>query len=196
MTDAELIGLAWRFAVGVLILAAWTYVVLEQRKVRRRLDRHRADLNNHARRLTRIQGPTPNATGVGQPMNDKVWSGAMVAVPKVTATISGETSLQRHTRYDSPDLCPDPDPTLRLKRPPALSDIEATIARAGRCLTPTELATELERKPWDLLPELERLTSSGRIKLVPGHTAGQSAYTLADPTVRLSRMPVLPGLVP
>ena len=151
---------------------------------------------NHYQHITTLYQNLPHHPGPAhQPMNDKVWSGAMADVAKVTATISGDASLQAHTRY-SPEVRPDPDPTLRLRRPPALSDIESLIATAGRCLTPTELADRLERRPWDLLPELERLTTAGRIKLVPGHTAGRSAYTLADPTVRLSRMPILPGVTP
>jgi len=91
----------------------------------------------------------------------------------------------------------DADATLRLARPPALTDIEHVLTQAGRALTATEMATQLERKPWDCLPELERLLKAGKIQTVPGHTAGRTAYRLADTdTLRMPHgMPLLPGTV-
>lgn len=195
MTDAELYDVAMKAAVGVLILAAWTYVVLEQRDTRRRLDRHRADLTNHARRLT-LHEHRAAATTVGQPMatvtgQARAISGGHGRRPELLVTPTGLRSLQTAA-----------DPTLRLTRPPSVlppeqSDLQRVLADAGRPLTATEMADRLGRQPWDLLPLIDRDMTAGRIRTAPGHTAGRTAYQLADTdTVRMPHgMPLLPGTV-
>lgn len=184
-------------AAFVLVLLWPIHQHLTIRALRYALGRQREQLHQHARAIIQLQGAaTAPPTSVGQPM-PTVTRSRLVAQDdgELFATQAGLRSLRASESQPAPAFATDPDPTLRLRRPPAQSDIEALLAAAGRCLTPIELADRLERKPWDLLPEIERLTTAGRIKLVPGHTAGQSAYTLADPTMRLARMPVLPGLV-
>lgn len=210
---------------AIVLVAVWPiHQQLELRALRYALGRQRAQLHQHRRAIIQLQGAaTQPPTTVGQPMNDRVWSGAMVAVPKVTATISGDRDYKRHTRYDSPEVrqggwvsgpalwgkedlpipyrvttcAPDPDPTLRLRRPPALSDIEYVLGNATRPLTRTEIASMLGVGTMDILTDLRRLMLDGRITMTSTHTAGEPGYTVPtlDPTVRLARMPVLPGLV-
>lgn len=179
--DWVIIAAGWIALAMVLTGVAW-----DNHSHGRRLDRHRAELTNHARRLT-LHEHRAAATSVGQPMP---------TVTKVTATISGDGSLQAHSTYNGRRCVQDLDQTLRLARPPALSDIEHALTEAGRALTATELATRLGRQPWDLLPDIDRDMAAGRIRTVPGHTAGRTAYTLADPTERMPNgMSVLPGVV-
>ncbi len=176
MTDAELYDVAMKASVGVLILAAWTYVVLEQRDTRRRLDRHRAA-----------------ATTVGQPMptiGRPLATSGHGRRPELLVTPAGLRSLQTAA-----------DPTLRLTRPPSVlppeqSDLQRVLADAGRPLTATEMADRLGRQPWDLLPLIDRDMTAGRIRTAPGHTAGRTAYQLADTdTVRMPHgMSVLQGV--
>lgn len=211
--DWVIIAAGWGALAAVIAGLIW-----DRRCDSRRLDRHRADLNNHSRRLVLIEGRRQGATSIGEPMP---------TVTKVTATISGDGYLRRHKPYNGPEVrqggwvngpvwgredgpelfvtqaglrslraTSDPDPTLRLGRPPALSDIEAVLHQAGRDLTATELATKLERKTWDLIAPIDELIKAGKIQTVPGHTAGRTAYRLAGDTLRMARMPVLPGLVP
>ncbi len=228
MTNAELYDVAMKASVGVLILAAWTYVVLEQRDTRRRLDRHRADLTNHARRLT-LHEHRAAATTVGQPMAtvgrprprdiaDALTRSAMAIPaprwvnrpapwgkeegPELFVTQAGLRTLMANATQPAPACVTDPDPTLRLTRPPSVlppeqSDLQRVLADAGRPLTATEMADRLGRQPWDLLPLIDRDMTAGRIRTAPGHTAGRTAYQLADTdTVRMPKMPVLPGLRP
>lgn len=185
-------------AAIVLALLWPLHQYLELRALRYVVNQQRDRIQQHHRAIIQLQGAAPQPpTSAGQPMPTVAefrakWDDVGIRSQPHLHPAPANASSRAETCIRPPD----PDPTLRLRRPPALSDIESLIATAGRCLTPTELADRLERRPWDLLPELERLTTAGRIKLVPGHTAGQSAYTLADPTVRLSRMPILPGLQP
>lgn len=176
---------------GIVLAMLWPiHQHLTIRALRYSLHRQREQLHQHHRAIIQLQATAPEPpTSAGQPMP---------TVTKVTATISGETSLQRHTRYDSPELCPDPDPTLRLRRPPALSDIEYVLSNATRPLTRTEIASMLGVGTMDILTDLRRLMLAGKITMTGTHTAGEPGYTTppVDPTVRLSRMPVLPGLVP
>lgn len=161
--DWVIIAAGWIALAMVLTGVAW-----DNHSHGRRLDRHRAELTNHARRLI-LQEAAPQATSVGQPM----------------ASVTGQHRA----------IANDADPTLRLARPPALTDLQAVLAEAGRALTATELATRLGRQPWDLLPDIDRDMAAGRIRTVPGHTAGRTAYQLADTdTLRMPHgMPLLPG---
>lgn len=168
------------------------------RKLRHDIGQLSDGQQNHFQHITTLYQNLPHHPGPARkPMNDKVWSGAMDDVPKVTATISGGTSLQRHIRYDSPELCPDPDPTLRLRRPPALSDVAAAILTAGRPLTRATLATQLER---DVRSEIRAAILDGTLEMVRTHDDEPCYWPTGHPrpgdTVRLARMPVLPGLVP
>lgn len=169
-------------------------------------------------------------------------------VAKVTATISGDASLQPHTTYDSPEVRPgvggwarselwgkehgpevfkpsralraaladvpeltgkevhpDPDPTLRLQRPLSIlpapepaTDIEQVLTAATRPLTRNEIAGHLDRPGWELIPELAALIKAGKIAPTQGHDL-DLAYRLVpshSDTVRLAKMPVLPGVRP
>lgn len=177
--NAELFDAMLKVAVGVLILAAWTYVVLDQRDLRRALRRQRTQLHQHRRAIVQLQGAAIQPpTSVGQPM---------------------PTIKVRARNLDCPAPNPsfvDPDRTLRLARPPALSDVEHVLTQAGRALTSTELADRMGCMVWDLLPGIDRLVREGKIQSVPCHTAGRTAYQLADTdTLRLPRgMSVLPGV--
>lgn len=197
--DWIIIAAGWIALAAVVAGLMW-----DRRSDSRRLDRHRADLNNHARRLVLVED-RPGATSVGQPMASVTGTHRAIGRPPATGGVISASSAYR-VREDGCDLfapsravratLADADPTLRLALPPALTDIESVLHQAGRALTATEMATKLDRKPWDCLPELEWLLKAGRIQTVPGHTAGRTAYRLADQTERMPHgMSVLPGVV-
>lgn len=153
--NMELFAAMLKTAVGVLILTAWGYLALEQRTLRRQLRSTRQRVHQHHRALVHLQGLTA-----------------------AQATSTGQP-MATVTRLRPPSLlAPAPAPA-------AVSEIEQALAGAGRALTGVELADALDRKPWDLLPDLDRLLKSGRVEPVGGHTLGRTAYQLADPTLRL-----------
>ena len=219
----------------IIIAAGWIALAMVQAGVMwdnhchgRRLDRHRADLNNHARRLT-LGEHRPAATSIGQPMP---------TVTKVTATVSGDEPLQRHKPYNGPEVRPvqggwvnaqpwgrengpeltvtqvglrslranesrpatacttDTDATLRLARPPALSDVAAAILGAGRPLTRATLDVQLDR---DTRTEVRDGLLAGTLQMVRTHDDEPAYWPTGHPvpgdTVRMAKMPVLPGLV-
>lgn len=172
-------------ALGLVLLIP-LHQQLTIRALRHSLRRQRDQLAQHRRAIVQLQGAaTQPPTSVGQPM-------PTIGRPPQPRLHSGPANASR-----SPRTCiTDADPTLRLARPPALSDVEAVLTQAGRALTATEMATQLGRKPWDLLPDIDGAVKAGRIRTVPGHTAGRTAYELADTdTLRLPRgMSVLPGV--
>lgn len=160
-------------AALVLVLLWPTHQQLTIRALRHAIRQQHKQLHQHRRAIVQLQSAAVRPpTSIGQPM------------PSVTGThrAIGGTA--------------DPDPTLRLARPPALTDIEGVLTDAGRALTATEMATKLGRQPWDLLPMIDRDMAAGRIRTVPGHTAGRTAYTLvATDTLRMPHgMSVLPGV--
>lgn len=173
---------------AIVLAVLWpTHQQLTIRALRHSLRRQRAQLAQHRRAIVQLQGAaTQPPTSVGQPM-------PTVGRPQPNVTIGG-VDMSRYVK--SLDVQADPDRTLRLARPPALSDVEHVLTQAGRALTATEMATQLGRKPWDLLPDIVGAVKAGRIRTVPGHTAGRTAYELADTdTLRLPRgMSVLPGV--
>ena len=82
------------------------------------------------------------------------------------------------TRLRPPSLLP-PEPA-----PDAVSEIEQALAARGN-MTRIELARYLGRQPWEILGDLKRLMLDRRVHLTESHTAGEPAYALADPTLRL-----------
>ena len=188
-------------AIGLAGIAVW-WVWALNRDTNKRIDTLAATTRSNSGAIIQLQtSVTGLPTTTTAPMNDKVWSGRMVSIgssahvaPAEPAAVpAGWASLTsvtpgRPTRATTGD----PDETLRL-RPPALSDIEAVLAKAARPLTRMEMAAELERQPWELLGDLKRLMLDGRLAISPSHGA-EAAYTLADPTARMARMSVLPGV--
>ena len=173
-------------AAIVLVLLWPVHQELTIRALRHSLRRQRDQLAQHRRAIVQLQGAaTQPPTSTHAPMNDKVWSGSMVTI--------GGIDMTRHMK--SLDVHASPDRTLRLTRPPALTDLQHVLQQAGRALTATEMAAQLGRQPWDLLPLIDQDVAAGRIRTVPGHTAGRTAYELADTdTHRMPNgMPVLPG---
>lgn len=172
----------------VLVLIVPTYLLLEVRAVRRGLQQLHHRQRQHAGAIIQLQTTVADTPlQVHQPMPTVGRPKAEpAAVPAGWASLTSATP-DRPTRATTSD----PDETLRL-RPPALSDIEAVLAKAARPLTRMEMAAELERQPWELLGDLKRLMLDGRLALSPSHGA-EAAYTLADPTTRMARMPLLPG---
>jgi len=165
-------------AAIVLALVWPVHQQLELRALRHALRRQRDQLAQHRRAIVQLQGAaTQPPTSVGQPM----------------ASVTGQ---HRTIGAEAPACVADRDPTLRLHRPPAVTDVEHVLTQSGRALTATEIATHLGRQPWDLLGDIDRAMAAGRIRTVPGHTAGRTAYQLADTTHRMPHgMSVLPGLV-
>lgn len=161
-------------AALVLVLLWPLHQQLELRQLRFTLRRQHTSLHQQRRAIIQLQTiVTGLPTSSYQPM-------PTIGHPDHKVTIGGRDMSQY---VKSVSVQADAvDQTLRLARPPARSDIEHLIAKAGRCLTATELAAQLERRPWDLLPDIELLLKDGRIQTVPGHTAGRTAYRLADAT--------------
>lgn len=186
-------------------LAALTLVLLWPlhqeltiRALRHSLRRHRDQLTQHRRAIVQLQGAAVRPpTSIGQPMptvGRPLATGGAIPASSAYRLGEGGCDLFAPSRALRATLA-DPDQTLRLARPPALSDIEAVLTQAGRALTATEIATKLGRQTWDLLPLIDQDVAAGRIRTVPGHTAGRTAYTLADPTERMPNgMSVLPGV--
>ncbi len=177
------------------------------RKLRHDIQQLSGGQQNHYRHITTLYRNLPRHPGPDrQPMNGKVWSGTMATLGGSLATggVIPASSAYRLGEGEGDVFAPsralratpaDADATLRLARPPALSDIEHVLTQAGRDLTATELARALERKPWDLIAPIDELITAGKIQTVPGHTAGRTAYRLAD-TLRMPHgMSVLPGVV-
>ncbi len=191
--NAELFDAMLKTAVGVLISTAFAYLALGQRDLRHSLRRQRDQLAQHRRAIVQLQGAAIHPpTSVRQPMSVVQPRNPRPAMAIPAHHHAGQEGANGGWKQA---VC-DTDATLRLARPPALGDVEAAMAKASRALTPTELAARLDRQPWDCLPELEWLLKAGRIQTVPGHTAGRTAYRLADQTERMPHgMSVLPGVV-
>lgn len=176
--------------VGSAILLALLWPIhqqLELRALRHSLRRMHERQAQHARALVHLQTTMANTPlQVHAPMPRVGRAPAQAALRSVPRNAS-----------PGPETCIDPDATLRLGRPPSLSDIEGVLDHAGRDLTATEIAARLDRKPWDLIADIDRLIKAGKIQTVPGHTAGRTAYRLAgppDPTERIpGGMPILWG---
>ena len=188
----------------VLVLIVPTYLLLEVRAVRRGLQQLHHRQRQHAGAIIQLQTTVADTPlQVHQPMPTVGRAKATpAAVPAGWASLRPKsdevqlnprpTTLADRNLWDELGQATGPDETLRL-RPPALSDIEAVLAKAARPLTRMEMAAELERQPWELLGDLKRLMLDGRLALSPSHGA-EAAYTLADPTTRMARMPLLPGV--
>ncbi len=186
-------------AAIVLVLLWPLHQQLTIRALRHSLRRQRDQLAQHRRAIVQLQGAaTRPPTSIGAPM-PKVRARNLDCPPpnpRFVVSKAGLRSLQTNESRPGPACAIDTDPTLRLARPPALTDLQHVLTQAGRALTTTEIYTQLGRQPWDLIADIDRDTKAGRIKAVPGHTAGRTAYTLADPTERMPNgMPLLPGTV-
>lgn len=176
--DWVIIGAAWVALAAVQAGAIW-----DRHCDSRRADRHRDDLNNHARRLLHVEAAQrglPTTTHAPMPI-----------VTKVTATISGDRSLQPHSTYDRQRCAQDADQTLRLARPPALTDVAAAITHAGRPLTRAAITEQLGR---DARTEIREQLLAGTLNMVRTHDS-EPAYWPAGhgDTERMGRMSVLWG---
>lgn len=205
----------WLLAAAVVGLAGvaiwWVWAL--NRDTNKRIDTLATTTRNNSGAIIQLQttvadtplqvhSPMPKVGG-GAPVKAQPWgrengpelfvphgaAGGWDSNPQPPAPKAG--ALSAKLPPDSPGS-PSVDPTLRLGRPPALSDIEAVLAKAARPLTRMEMAAELERQPWELLGDLKRLMLDGRLALSPSHGA-EAAYTLADPTTRMASMPILWG---
>ncbi len=187
-------------AAIVLVLLWPTHQQLTIRALRHAIRQQHKQLHQHRRAIVQLQGAaTQPPTSVGQPMptvGRPLATGGVIPASSAYRLGEGEGDVFAPSRALRATLA-DADATLRLARPPALSDIEHVLTQAGRDLTATELARALERKPWDLIAPIDELITAGKIQTVPGHTAGRTAYRLADTdTLRMPHgMPLLPGTV-
>lgn len=173
-------------AAIVLALVWPVHQQLTIRALRYSLRQQHKLLRQHAGAIIQLQ-----TTMVGLPTEAHA---PMPTVTKVTATISGDRSLQPHTSYNPPEVCPDPDPTLRLRRPPALDDIEATIVGAGRPLTRAAISERLGR---DVAAEIRDQLLAHTLRMVPTRDEAPAYWPASHPvpgdTLRMGRLPVLPG---
>lgn len=167
-------------ALGLVLLIP-LHQQLTIRALRYALARQREQLHQHHRAIVQLQSAAVvPPTSVGQPM------------PTVAEFRSKfyDVGIRSQPRLHS-------DPTLRLKRPPAMSDVAAAIVRAGRPLTRANLTTELER---DVRTEIRAAMLAGTLQMVRTHDDEPAYWPTGHPrpgdTVRLSRMPVLPGVTP
>lgn len=211
---AIVLALVWP-AHQQLTIRALRYSLRQQRKL----------LRQHAGAIIQLQTTVANT-----PLQVHA---PMATVTKVTATISGDRSLQPHTTNDCPARAPggwakselwgkengpelfqpshalraalaevpelkgkaiDPDQTLRLARPPALDDIEATITAAGRPLTRAAIAERLGR---DIAAEIRDQLLAHTLVMVPTRDEAPAYWPASHPvpgdTLRMGRLPVLPG---
>lgn len=215
--DRILLGVA---VLGLAAIAVW-WVWALNRDTNRRIDQLAALVRQHGGSIVHLHTVVDGTPlQVHQPMNDKIWSGSMASlgrpVAKVTATISGDGSLQAHSTYNGQRCAPDADDTLRLERPPSLARIDErcraaglmTVPRealariaaieqhlaGGRTATRMELATVLGVQPWEVTADLHTAVLARIVTTTTSHTAGEATYVLADPTIRMDRMSVLPGV--
>lgn len=201
--DWIIVGAGWLALAAVIV-----GLMLDQRRIERRLRRHRLDLSQHAKRLLQIESAQRGlATSTRAPMNGKVWSGAMVPIPEPTPTAANQHNLDPPPANPSPDpqpwiehgnvrrlfTAPRPDPTLRLHRPPSLLDIESVLAAAApRPLTRMELATRTGLEPWQVDQRLRAMADQGQVDQVQGHDI-ERGWVLTDPTLRMPHQHLLPG---
>lgn len=199
--NAELFDAMLKVAVGVLILAAWTYVVLDQRDLRRALRRQRTQLHQHRRAIVQLQGAaTQPPTSIGQPMptvgrpvqggwvNAQPWG--KENGPELTVTQAGLRSLRANESRAATACTTGTDATLRLARPPAMTDVAAAITTAARPLTRAAITEQLGR---DARTEIREQLLAGTLTMVRTHDS-EPAYWLAGDTHRMGRMSVLPGV--
>ncbi len=191
-------------AALVLVLLWPLHQQLTIRALRHSLRRQRDQLAQHRRAIIQLQGAAIQPpTSIGAPMPSVTGTHRAIGHPMATINVQA-----RNLDCPAPNprfvvskaglrsLQTDTDPTLRLARPPALTDLQHVLTQAGRALTATEIATKLGLPTWELIPAIDRDLAAGRIQAVPGHTAGRTAYRLADQTERMPHgMSVLPGVV-
>lgn len=178
-------------ALAAIVLAlVWpTHQQLTIRALRYSIRQLHKQLRSHQRALIQLQTAVAGLPTEGH-------------APMPTVTRPPSVPEIQHLQEAS-RLPIDPDPTLRLRRPPSIlpppepaTDIERVLTAATRPLTRNEIARELERPGWDLIPDLAALIKAGKIAPTAGHSL-ELAYRLvptAGDTLRMARMPVLPGV--
>lgn len=205
--DRLVLGLA---AVGLAAIAVW-WVWAINRDTNRRIDTLAATIRQHGGSIVQLQTTMANTPlQVHQPM-PKVGR-RLQPVPPRPVALPGTGALVTSTSYVSPA---DPDQTLRLGPPPSLARIgelchtaglnppRESLARiaaieqhlaGGRPTTRMELARALNLQPWEISADLHTAVLARIVTTTSSHhTAGEAAYTLPDPTIRMARMPLLPG---
>ena len=175
-------------AAIVLVLLWPVHQELTIRALRHSLRRQREQLAQHRRAIVQLQGAaTQPPTSVGQPMptvGRRLAQGGIVRGP-----MGG--------REDGPELLLpyDPDRTLRLARPPALSDLASAILTAERPLTRATLDTKLGR---DTRTEVRNGLLAGTLQMVRTHDDEPAYWPTSHPvpgdTIRMAKMSVLPGV--
>lgn len=183
-------------AAIVLALVWPAHQQLTIRALRYSLRRQRTELHQHARAIRQLQMgstalprfPTPNTVG---PLAPSLAPMPVVGRPQPKVTIGG-VDMSRYVK--SLDVQADPDPTLRLRRPPALDDIEATIVGAGRPLTRATISERLGR---DVAAEIRDQLLAHTLRMVPTRDEAPAYWPASHPvpgdTLRMARLPVLPG---
>lgn len=197
MTPATVIVLA----TAVLIGAAWLWLALAHLGLERRLNRHGRTLAQHQGAIVHLQ-----TTVADTPLQ--------VHAPMPTLGQLKPAAPDLH--YPAPDESPvDPDATLRLGPPPSLARIDdackaaglMTVPRealariaaieqhlaGGRAATRMELARAIGVQPWEVAADLHSAVIARIVTTTTSHTAGEAAYRLCDPTIRMGSMPILWG---
>lgn len=203
----------WLLAAAVIGLAGiavwWVWAL--NRDTNKRIDTLAATTRNNSGAIIQLQtAATGLPTTTTAPMNNKIWSGSMASISMPTAA-EATANLIAGCRQ----VGVDPDQTLRLGPPPSLARIgelcqaagltppREALARiaaieqhlaAGRPCTRMELARTLDLQPWEISADLHSAVLARIITTGTSHTAGEAVYQLCDPTVRMGRMSVLPGV--
>lgn len=196
--DRILLGVA---VLGLAAIAVW-WVWALNRDTNRRIDQLAALVRQHGGSIVHLQ-TTVDGTPlqVHQPM------------PRVGRELA-KGDLFTPSRALRQSMADEGD-TLRLERPPSLARIDErcraaglmTVPRealariaaieqhlaGGRTATRMELATVLGVQPWEVTADLHSAVLARIVTTTTSHTAGEATYTLADPTIRMERMPLLPG---
>lgn len=172
-------------AAIVLVLTWPIHQQLELRQLRYTLRQQHKLLRQHRRAIVQLQ-----STVAGQPTRTHEH---MPVVGRSSECKSEPRNLHSGAANAS-RVASDPDPTLRLRRPPALDDIEATIVGAGRPLTRATISERLGR---DVAAEIRDQLLAHTLRMVPTRDEAPAYWPASHPvpgdTLRMTRMPVLPG---
>lgn len=178
------------FVLAAIVLAlVWpAHQQLTIRALRYSLARQRDQLHKHTKAIIQLQ-----STVAGQPTRTHEPM-PVVRRPQPKVTIGG-IDMSRYVK--SVSVQSNADPTLRLKRPPALGDIEAAILGAGRPLTRAAIADRLGR---DVASEIRDQLLAHALRMVPTRDEAPAYWPASHPvpgdTLRMGRMPVLWGVRP
>ena len=173
---------------AIVLATLWpTHQQLTIRALRHSLRRQHTSLHQQRRAIIQLQTiVTGLPTTSYQPMPTVGGAGVVLRPGESMRVSLASVTPGRPTRVTSGDIDHDPDQTLRLARPPAMTDVAAAITNAGRPLTRAAITEQLGR---DARTEIREQLLAGTLTMVRSHDA-DPAYWPAGDTQRMGRMPV------